>query len=393
MKLISTVVLLVLAFDAMAQESIEQEPELLGRLLVKYQVDPEGLYSPGSPYVDKDGRLIFGSLKSEDGLIVFSNGVFASSRSPMFLQGSTPIVSQQGYGVLAGRPIISSGNRIRVFDIARLPEETQWDQAYSLYSGVLLFSERKKTSIGISVRPETSAFAIEKDVRGWIIGQPGNLSLDDDGLLFRNGTLFSASRPKTFRGNYRGRLASGHVIWAGNVQDASLAIATPQGEIELRFDVPRKEAVLEGSYRYDYGVGPYGELYYLLPPDFVASGKYFNNGGGDSIPLYEPDPRVPSELVVVRNHLKYFGRLNDGGVRLRKDPSTTGEILGTFPAKTGFRILEKGTNEETIGKQKNVWYKVRLLDGKEGWFFGSFVWNLYDGPNGKAPPWPNLPDW
>jgi hypothetical protein len=46
-----------------------------------------------------------------------------------------------------------------------------------------------------------------------------------------------------------------------------------------------------------------------------------------------------------------------------------------------------------IAGVKNVWYKVRLLDGKEGWFFGSFVANLYDGPNGKAPPWPNVPDW
>jgi len=102
---------------------------------------------------------------------------------------------------------------------------------------------------------------------------------------------------------------------------------------------------------------------------------------------------MSAELVVVRNYLKYFGRLNDGGVRLRQDPSTTGEILGTYPAKTGFRILETGTTQETIGGLNNVWYKVRVLDGKEGWFFGSFVQNLYDGPNGKAPPWPNVPDW
>ncbi len=107
----------------------------------------------------------------------------------------------------------------------------------------------------------------------------------------------------------------------------------------------------------------------------------------------DPKPGGIAELVVVRNHLKYFGRLNDGGVRLRKEPNTTSDILGTYPAKTGFRILEKGAKEETIGGQTNVWYKVRLLDGKEGWFFGAFVHNLYDGPNGQPPPWPNVPDW
>jgi uncharacterized protein YgiM (DUF1202 family) len=80
-------------------------------------------------------------------------------------------------------------------------------------------------------------------------------------------------------------------------------------------------------------------------------------------------------------------------VRLRKEPTTTGEIIGTYPNKTGFRILETGTKSEAIGGQKNVWYKVRLLDGTEGWFFGAFVHNLYDGPNGNPPPWPNVPDW
>ena len=109
--------------------------------------------------------------------------------------------------------------------------------------------------------------------------------------------------------------------------------------------------------------------------------------------LYAPPASGQAELVVVRNYLKYFGRLNDSNVRLRKGPTTSSEILGTYPAKTGFRILEKGTKEETIGGQKNVWYKVRLLDGKEGWLFGAFVQNLYDGPNGKPPPWPNVPDW
>ena len=133
-------------------------------------------------------------------------------------------------------------------------------------------------------------------------------------------------------------------------------------------------------------------MYCLIPPDdlfVLEQGKY---GGVYTIPS-PPKTTKPAELVVVRNYLKYFGRLNDSNVRLRKEPSTSADILGTYPAKTGFRILETGTKQETIGGQKNVWCKVRLLDGKEGWFFGFFVQNLYDGPNGKPPPWPNVPDW
>jgi len=109
--------------------------------------------------------------------------------------------------------------------------------------------------------------------------------------------------------------------------------------------------------------------------------------------VYSPEPGVPADLVVYRNHLKLFGRLNADRVRLRKEPNTTSAIVGTYPVKTGFRILETGTTQETIGGKTAPWIKVRLLDGKEGWFFGAFVANLYDGPDGSPPPWPNVPDW
>ncbi|ULQ61177.1 SH3 domain-containing protein [Brucepastera parasyntrophica] len=119
--------------------------------------------------------------------------------------------------------------------------------------------------------------------------------------------------------------------------------------------------------------GRYGGKYYDVPHPFITD--------------------KPAELVVVRNYLKYFGRLNDDRVRLRAEPSTNAAVVGTYPVKTGFRILEKGTREETIAGDTDVWYKVRLLDGTEGWFFGAFVHNLYDGPDGSPPPWPNVPDW
>ena len=99
-----------------------------------------------------------------------------------------------------------------------------------------------------------------------------------------------------------------------------------------------------------------------------------------------------AELIAVRNYLKYFGILNDDRIRLRKGPGTNTESLGTYPIKTGFRILEKSGVKQTIGGITDEWIKVRLLDGTEGYFFGPYIQNLYDGP-GTPLPWPNVADW
>jgi hypothetical protein len=198
-----------------------------------------------------------------------------------------------------------------------------------------------------------------------------------------------------YAGKYEGRLASGHTIWSDGQsgQERHFVIATPGGKTELEVDIPWGQK--KGDDRpclYNWGLGPWGELYCLIPPsdlwvDVRALSKNYLYDMNDIHKI-----KGQAELVIVRNYLKYFGRLNDNNVRLRKTPSTSADIIGNYPIKTGFRILEKGTKEETIGSQKNVWYKVRLLDGKEGWFFGAFVANLYDGP-GTPPPWPNVADW
>ena len=99
-----------------------------------------------------------------------------------------------------------------------------------------------------------------------------------------------------------------------------------------------------------------------------------------------------AKLVAVRNYLKYFGILNDDKIRLRKGPGTNTESLGTYPIKTGFRILESSGVKQTIGGVTDEWIKVRLLDGTEGYFFDQYVQNLYDGP-GTPLPWPNVSDW
>jgi hypothetical protein len=225
------------------------------------------------------------------------------------------------------------------------------------------------------------------EMRDWISTKTGGYSIRNDGLLYQNGMQYSAIVPESISDpiyRYLGRLLSGHVLWGegGNAEERRYTIARPDGEIELSFAVPWHAANHWGETPFVVSSGPWCELYYLIAPPWKENTNY-----------YTPVEGLPAELVVIRNHLSYFGRLNDGGVRLRREPSTEAAIFGIYPIKTGFRILEKGATEETIAGQTSVWYKVRLLDGKEGWFFGAFVQNLYEGPNGKAPPWPNVADW
>ena len=126
----------------------------------------------------------------------------------------------------------------------------------------------------------------------------------------------------------------------------------------------------------------YGEMYALVTPECKYSeGEWFPNF-----------TKGNAELIAVRNYLKYFGILNDNRIRLRKGPGTDSESLGTYPVKTGFRILEDSGVKQTIDGKTYTWIKVRLLDGTEGYFYGQYVQNLYEGP-GLPLPWSNIPDW
>ncbi len=158
-------------------------------------------------------------------------------------------------------------------------------------------------------------------------------------------------------------------------------ITRPDGTIEMTLEIPWSASFNydEGKSFYSWSFGNWGELYSLIAPPMDSEG-YWNNG------------KKEIELVVSRNYLKYFGILNDDRIRLRKGPGTNTESLGTYPIKTGFRILEKSGIKQTIGGVTDEWIKVRLLDGTEGYFFGQYVQNLYDGP-GSPLPWPNVADW
>lgn len=191
---------------------------------------------------------------------------------------------------------------------------------------------------------------------------------------------------------YRGKLKSGHDVyfnglpcfgWIKIVDGSGRVVMTAVADFDY---IESEDRPARGWYSIS-AIGPWGELYSLVQPEWKK------DKNGNLVNSYEPEIGSSAKLVVIRDHLKHFGILNDGNVRLRALPSTSAAILGSYQRETGFLILEKGNKEETIAGATNYWYKVRLLDGTEGWFFGAFVHNLYDGPTGSPPPWPNVDEW
>lgn len=404
MKGLGLIIFIFSCITTFAQQVIPAEREKLGAIQiggegtnVSYSSSEEGFLAPEGPFVDSDGALIFYPSTTRDRMIVF-HGKWNVYPLYNYFKGCTGnsifFSSQQGYVAVGNEQFVPLKNGK---DYSLYPDkEMKLPVTYQYFNYVMPFG-----SIMESIRP-SFLYSTEnignvsqvvrnlEETRNWLPSQPGGFSIGDDGLLYRNGMLWSAQIPKggSYAYEYIGRLMSGHQVWVGGGVGSYIryvTISNSARQIELILDIPWAPDPADdsrGFNPYNYGLGPWGELYCLIPPPPVDVTTY-----------YTPQPGLPAELVVVRNHLKYFGRLNDGGVRLRKEPNTTSDIVGTYQNKTGFRIIEKGTKEETIGGQKNVWYKVRLLDGTEGWFFGSFVHNLYDGPSSNPPPWPNVPDW
>ncbi|MCK9169817.1 MAG: SH3 domain-containing protein [Treponema sp.] len=398
-----------------SQEIISANKELLGQIPIGdgngkiiYRLNDEYDEIPYGPAVSKEGKLYFFPSYKKNTVLVFENGKLIERSTPP----SLPLdeITNRQFSSQKGMILTPTGCQLLITDkliyyysyykiINRYYDQTS---IYAAPFGAILYAEGSGDGIAVTFNTDTPSMEYdvipENMLKKWLPTQQGGFSIGEDGLLYRNGILWSAAKKPTYgkyEYEYRGRLISGHILWSGGGRlnsPGQFIISDTRGNVEVVIDLPWRKAVENEWYQYNYGVGPWGEIYFLLPPSFIPVGAG-KSGDGIKYNVYGPDPSKPAELVVVRNYLKYFGRLNDDKVRLRKGPSTATESLGIYPVKTGFRILEKGTAEETIGGQKNVWYKVRLLDGTEGWFFGAFVHNLYDGPNGNPPPWPNVADW
>jgi hypothetical protein len=387
--------------------SLVGEKELITRIGVggrptdvAFLSSEQGMTSPGAPLLDDEARIWFISASERTAIVITKGVIKAVPFSPDLANApipsaGTPGKSQQGFFGFSDPP--ADNGWLPLKEQSRTGGRAGQRALFMPWGLALEFFDFEDNVDVASIQYDPMRFSMTsavqrkytfrnlEETRTWLPTQTGGFTLGDDGLLYRNGLLYSPKRPKETSGQvtYLGRLASGHAVWYGvnSAQEKKFYFCDPSGTVETTMTIRNPN----GDY-YEYGIGPWGEVYGLFPTSPIL--------GEESPQLKNANwQNGTADLVVIRNHLRDYGRLSDGGVRLRKEPSTTAEVLGTFPAKTGFRILEKGTKVETIGGQKNVWQKVRLLDGKEGWFFGAFIQNLYDGPNGKQPPWPNVADW
>jgi len=68
-----------------------------------------------------------------------------------------------------------------------------------------------------------------------------------------------------------------------------------------------------------------------------------------------------------------FGSLNDYQVRIRKEPNLNGEHVGFLNKGQIIYILDETEERMKIGNMDSIWYKIKTLDGLEGWAYGYFI--------------------
>ena len=418
-----TVVIFISLFFLMENnfaQTINAEKEVLytiplgtGDGQMYYYCGPEGDYieAPGGINITDKGEIVIqynsvvinedGSLgkKLRTNSISFKNKAFKVSLENRFINT---------YGGLCGQNFNGIGIDPVTLNIRYIkndnfyPVELSYDEIIPKSSVVYEFipvekglivdraySSIKPDIIGVEVKDGKQTQIIGfKRLNEWLKTQKGNYEVKEDGKLYKNGIIYS--RKIVENENVRGsvaRLKSGHCVCPtseNRLEEISkFFIKRPTGETELEIEIPwAYNHITEDGSIYDWSFGNYGEMYALVTPECKYSeGEWFPNF-----------TKGNAELIAVRNYLKYFGILNDDRIRLRKGPGTDTESLGTYPVKTGFRILEDSGVKQTIDGKTYTWIKVRLLDGTEGYFYGQYVQNLYEGP-GLPLPWSNIPDW
>jgi hypothetical protein len=105
------------------------------------------------------------------------------------------------------------------------------------------------------------------------------------------------------------------------------------------------------------------ELFSLPSELLVDTPAEKRTGRGYALPLTREGTGSGEDVAV----------LNDSAVRLRSQPATTGTVLLKLDKGAIVRILERGSAAENIGGTTAPWYKVRTIDGIEGWLFAAFL--------------------
>ncbi len=379
-----------------ATEKIELDKNILGKMnsnsiYAPFHIVDDGIKYAIGPFINEKGELRYCYIERNNSFCLsFANNNFSKESIKVFQYAYDCNLSGQNINGInvskkKGTFSIIKENTVSLVDDFRgssLVNKFNLDRDscaryYPVNKGIVYEDTKLKQFVGIELTENNNTIVIAPEkLNEWLSNQKGNFSIDNNHLL-KNGFLWSCER------EYFARLRSGHLVsyrQSEEEQQNSFEIITPSGYVELEITVPWYNENLRKPYSWCFG--NYGELYSLVGPEWKNYGKC----------EYNPDSKEDIELVVSRNYLKYFGILNDDRIRLRKGPGTDTESLGTYPIKTGFRILEDSGVRQTIDGKTYTWIKVRLLNETEGYFYGQYVQNLYDGP-GTPLPWPNVADW
>lgn len=60
-------------------------------------------------------------------------------------------------------------------------------------------------------------------------------------------------------------------------------------------------------------------------------------------------------------------------MRVRRAPEVSAEEVGRLKFGTVVNVIERSTNQDTIGGKTDYWYRVNLPDGATGWLFGGLL--------------------
>ena len=104
---------------------------------------------------------------------------------------------------------------------------------------------------------------------------------------------------------------------------------------------------------------------HVTPPETRASHVSSISLATETKPL---PANKPSTLVTGNNRITI-----GAGVRVRMQPKATAKEVTRLQFGTVIHELEKAKQSEFLGDKRDYWYKVALIDGKQGWVFSSFI--------------------
>jgi hypothetical protein len=248
-----------------SQETIQAEKESLAQITlgekptqIAYLVNDEGFLSPGSPFVDSSGRVFFYKTLNGKYFLYYDHGKigalpYQGNLDAIRVNGNREINSQQGILLDGLSQLVLKENKI--YEINYKNKDISISgygfENYAMPFGALLYSAKEKSGIAILFnlnKPEEDFTIIEQNsLNSWLVSQPGGFKIGEDGLVYRNGIIWSAVRPNDSSEGTRflGRLISGHLVWIGTQQNQEqyIIISTPQGTTELKVEIPWGEII------------------------------------------------------------------------------------------------------------------------------------------------------